>query len=56
VALLAGLRFRGGVTGLWWGLCVGLSAVALALLVRFLGLSARGVAPLVGERREATGP
>jgi multidrug resistance protein, MATE family len=36
-----------GVTGLWWGLAGGLSAVAVALLLRFLWLSAREIAPLV---------
>jgi MATE family multidrug resistance protein len=46
VALLLGLRLGGGVTGLWWGLCAGLSAVALALFTRFLRISARRIAPL----------
>ena len=32
-----------GVIGLWWGLCAGLSAVAVALVVRFVRLSGRGV-------------
>jgi MATE family multidrug resistance protein len=37
-----------GVTGLWWGLCAGLSAVAAALLARFLRISSREIVPLAG--------
>jgi MATE family multidrug resistance protein len=36
-----------GVRGLWWGLSAGLTAVALALFVRFWRLSARPIASLV---------
>jgi MATE family multidrug resistance protein len=32
-----------GARGLWWGLCLSLTFVALALAVRFVRLSARGV-------------
>lgn len=32
--------------GLWWGLCAGLTAVAVALAVRFVRMAARGVEPL----------
>jgi MATE family multidrug resistance protein len=46
VALLLGLRLGQGVIGLWWGLCAGLTAVAVALLTRFLRLSAREISPL----------
>jgi MATE family multidrug resistance protein len=35
-----------GVVGLWWGLCGGLSAVAAALLARFLWLSGRSIVSL----------
>jgi MATE family multidrug resistance protein len=35
-----------GVNGLWWGLCAGLTAVAIALLTRFLRLSSREIVPL----------
>jgi MATE family multidrug resistance protein len=35
-----------GVVGLWWGLCAGLSAVAVALFSRFVWLSGREVKPL----------
>lgn len=56
VALLLGLRLGGGVTGLWWGLCTGLSAVALALFTRFLRISSRRIAPLAGPRPRAGSP
>jgi MATE family multidrug resistance protein len=46
IALLLGAAAGLGVTGLWWGLCVGLAAVAVALLARFLRLSSREIAPL----------
>ena len=45
-ALLLGLALGLGVTGLWWGLCAGLTAVAVALFVRFQRLSAREIVPL----------
>jgi MATE family multidrug resistance protein len=47
VAVGLGFALRLGVTGLWWGLCAGLSAVAAALLARFLWISSREIAPLV---------
>jgi MATE family multidrug resistance protein len=46
VAIALGLYLGHGVIGLWWGLCAGLTAVALALLTRFLRLSAREILPL----------
>ena len=46
IAILLGLELGQGVIGLWWGLCAGLTAVALALLTRFLRLSSREIAPL----------
>lgn len=51
VAVVLGLRLGQGVIGLWWGLCAGLTAVAVALFARFLRLSAREIAPL--ERHPA---
>lgn len=39
VALGAAYGLGRGITGLWWGLCAGLSTVALALVVRFERLS-----------------
>ncbi|MFY0583014.1 MATE family efflux transporter [Cystobacter fuscus] len=35
VALLLGFRMGYGVVGIWWGLCIGLSVVALTLFWRF---------------------
>lgn len=35
-----------GVVGLWWGLCTGLSAVAVGLFARFWFLSQRALRPL----------
>lgn len=46
-AVLLGLVLGGGVLGLWWGFWVGLTAVAVALLWRFLRISAREIVPLV---------
>jgi MATE family multidrug resistance protein len=46
IAVVLGLYWGHGVIGLWWGLCAGLTAVALALLSRFLLLSSREIAPL----------
>jgi multidrug resistance protein, MATE family len=41
-----GIFFGWGITGLWWGLSLGLTAVAAAVLVRFLRISARGIEPV----------
>ena len=49
VAIALGLFFGMGVIGLWWGLCAGLTAVAVALLTRFLRLSSREIVPLEGH-------
>ena len=46
IALYLGFRLRWGVVGLWWGLCVGLTVVAVALLVRFEALSRRRIEPI----------
>jgi MATE family multidrug resistance protein len=35
IAWLLGVRGPYGVVGLWWGLSAGLTAVAIALIVRF---------------------
>jgi MATE family multidrug resistance protein len=45
-AVLLGFTLGGGVAGLWWGFVLGLSAVGAALLVRFLRISSREIAPL----------
>jgi MATE family multidrug resistance protein len=49
VATVLAFRLGFGLIGLWWGLCAGLTAVALALFVRFWRLSSRPIEPL-GER------
>ncbi len=51
VALLLGLRLGLGVTGLWWGLCAGLSVVAAALLSRFLRISRDTIRPLAAAEQ-----
>lgn len=43
IALVAGIALEMGVTGLWWGLAAGLTAVAAALFARFVRLSARPI-------------
>lgn len=45
-ALALGLLLGWGVTGLWWGLLIGLSAVAVALFLRFLRVSSREIVPI----------
>jgi MATE family multidrug resistance protein len=51
VATLLAFRFGFGLIGLWWGLCAGLTAVALALFVRFWRLSSRPIEPLAKRLR-----
>lgn len=46
LAVVLGVWFRGGVVGLWWGLCGGLVVVAGVLFRRFWRLTRRPVAPL----------
>ena len=46
IAVFLGFRLRWGVVGLWWGLCAGLTVVAIALVLRFEGLSRRRIAPI----------
>ncbi|HVR42796.1 MAG TPA: MATE family efflux transporter [Thermoanaerobaculia bacterium] len=46
IALLFGFVFDWGIVGLWWGLCVGLTAVAALLVHRFWRLSSKEIAPL----------
>jgi MATE family multidrug resistance protein len=48
VALLLGFGLKLGVVGIWWGLCAGLTAVALALFWRFERQSAGTLQPLEG--------
>jgi MATE family multidrug resistance protein len=49
-AVLLGFTAGGGVTGLWWGFVLGLSAVGAALFARFVRISARDIAPVVEPR------
>lgn len=51
VALALGLGLHMGVTGLWWGLCTGLTAVAISLFTRFWHLSSRAIVPLAERAR-----
>ncbi len=46
IALLLGFTFAWGIVGLWWGLCAGLTAVAILLLARFWRLSSEAIAPI----------
>ena len=46
ISILLGVKLELGVTGLWWGLCAGLVAVALGLLARFVVLTQKDVAAL----------
>lgn len=46
VALLLGFRMNLGITGLWWGLCAGLTVVAVLLGYRFEKLSRTTIAPI----------
>jgi MATE family multidrug resistance protein len=46
VALLLGFGLKLGVVGIWWGLCAGLTAVALALFWRFERQSSGTFQPL----------
>jgi MATE family, multidrug efflux pump len=46
VALVLGFGLKLGVVGIWWGLCAGLTAVALALFWRFERQSAGTLRPL----------
>jgi len=46
IALFLGFHQKLGIVGLWWGLCVGLTAVAILLFVRFEKISRTAIAPL----------
>ncbi|MBS2027279.1 MAG: MATE family efflux transporter [Deltaproteobacteria bacterium] len=56
VAFTLGIWLGHGITGLWWGLACGLTAVALALFSRFLWLSARPIVPLDERTPKAESP
>jgi MATE family multidrug resistance protein len=46
IALWLGFHLKLGITGLWWGLCAGLTVVAILLFVRFEKLSRTEIVPL----------
>lgn len=46
VALFLGFRMKLGIVGLWWGLCAGLTVVAVLLFMRFERLSRDEIQPL----------
>ncbi|HEX2836119.1 MAG TPA: MATE family efflux transporter [Thermoanaerobaculia bacterium] len=46
IALLLGFHYDMGIVGLWWGLCAGLTVVAVLLFLRFEKISARGIVPI----------
>ncbi|MBI2212266.1 MAG: MATE family efflux transporter [Acidobacteria bacterium] len=46
IAWYLGFHLQGGITGLWWGLCAGLIAVAILLFVRFTRISSRPIRPV----------
>lgn len=46
IALYLGFERELGIVGLWWGLCVGLTVVAVLLFLRFERLSRELIAPL----------
>ncbi|MGZ7038897.1 MAG: MATE family efflux transporter [Thermoanaerobaculia bacterium] len=50
IALYLGFTRRMGIVGLWWGLCVGLTVVAVLLYVRFERLSRDVIEPLAHAR------
>jgi MATE family multidrug resistance protein len=55
-ALGLGLALGFGVTGLWWGLLIGLSAVAIALYFRFRRVSSREIVPIQERRARSAAP
>jgi MATE family multidrug resistance protein len=48
IALYLGFHRDMGIVGLWWGLCAGLTAVAILLLFRFNRLSKNEIVPIRG--------
>lgn len=46
IALILGFTMKMGVVGLWWGLSVGLTIVAIMLFVRFESLSRKTIVPI----------
>ena len=46
IALYLGFHRNMGIVGLWWGLCVGLTVVAVLMLLRFNRLSKSAIVPI----------
>jgi MATE family multidrug resistance protein len=46
IAIYLGFHRNMGIVGLWWGLCAGLTAVAILLLFRFNRLSKKEIVPI----------
>lgn len=46
LGLFLSARYGMGAQGLWWGLCVGLTLIAVALVARFVKLSSKPIAPV----------
>lgn len=46
IALLLGFHEHFGVVGLWWGLCAGLTVVAVILFLRFERISRHAIEPI----------
>jgi len=55
-ALGLGIVLGWGVTGLWWGLLIGLSAVGVALFLRFRHVASREIVPIQARRPAAEEP
>ncbi len=49
IALLLGFRQKMGIVGLWWGLCAGLTTVAILLFARFERLSSTTITPIAAS-------
>jgi MATE family multidrug resistance protein len=49
IALYLGFHRNMGIVGLWWGLCAGLTAVAVLLLFRFNRLSKQVIVPIAAR-------
>jgi MATE family multidrug resistance protein len=46
IALLLGFKAHLGIVGMWWGLCAGLTVVAVLLFLRFERLSRGEIEPI----------
>jgi len=53
IALYLGFHRNMGIVGLWWGLCAGLTAVAILLLFRFNRLSKTEIVPITRSGQPA---